>query len=213
MTVTGIERTKKGRFSVFCDGEFACALHPDIFSASSLRTGGEVSRSELEELRRESEMKITKDRALRLLSARSYTAYGLRRKLEERTGEDCAGAVVGRMIELGLVNDADYARRYADHCVNQKGFSLRRVKQALLEKGISQELAEEVLAGLDEDPRPAIARVISRKYMRCLEDEKGAARTFNALLRLGYRHGDIRAVIENLMEDPGYYETEGEADD
>ena len=208
MLVTAIERTKKGRFSIFCDGDFCCALHADVFAAAPIIVGAEIAPEELEELRVQSETRITKDRALRLLSARAYTAYGLQRKLLAYTDEDIAAEAVARMVELGLVDDLDYARRYAADCMRQKGFSLARTRQALREKGIDRDTADEVLAEMDEDAEPAIARIILKKYSRYLDDEKGRLRTMNGLLRLGYRHGEIRTVLENLLEDESYYDDE-----
>jgi regulatory protein len=160
---TAIEKTKKGRFSVFVDGEFVCALHADVFSRSSIAVGRELEPDYLEELRLESEERITKDRALRLLSARSYTRRGLVEKLRLYSDAETAEAVAGRMEELGLIDDADYARRYAEECVSRKGFSLYRARQALLEKGIDRDVAEEALAEYEEEPEAAIATIIERK--------------------------------------------------
>lgn len=205
MLVTAIEQTKRGRFSIYLDGEFSCALHADIFASSPIKVGYTVTPREMEELRGQSEQTITKDRALRLLSARAYTSRVLLRKLMLHTDEDNAQAVVDRMIELGLVDDLDYAKRFAEDCMERRGYSLHRTKQALREKGIDRDTIDEALADIEIDPEPAIATVILRKYLPHLEEEKGLTRTTNALLRLGYRHGDIRRVIENLRENPGYY--------
>ena len=212
MLVTGIERTKKGRFSVFCDGEFCCALHIDVFAASPIQVGARIDPSDLEQWRLQSEARITKDRALRLLSARAYTGYGLYRKLVTYTDEEIAAEAVARMTELGLVDDWDYARRYAADCMNQKGYSLARTRQSLGQKGIDRAVIDEVLAQRDDDPEPAIARILLKKYWRYVEmdEEKGRLRAMNGLLRLGYRHGDIRTVLENLLEDEDYYRYDDE---
>lgn len=206
MLVTAIETTKRGRYSVYLDGEFYCALHVDVFSSSQLQAGVEVAPEEMAALHRESERRITRERALRLLSARSYTERGLYDKLCERTDEENAAAAIARMIELGLLDDEDYARRYAADCVNRKGYSHRRTAQELQKKGIDRAVIEATMEALEEDPQAAIARVIRRKYRRYLEDEKGRGKTTNALIRLGYRYGDIRAVIVNILEDGDYYE-------
>ncbi|MDR2933605.1 MAG: recombination regulator RecX [Oscillospiraceae bacterium] len=205
MKITGIEKTKKGRYSVYVDGAFLCALHPDIFAAASIRAGDAAEPDTLVALQRASEEKITRDRALRLLSARSYASGGLRKKLLVYTDSDIADAVVARMQELGLIDDADYARRYAADCMNLRNFSLARTRLALLEKGIPGDIADDALADMDIDPAPAIARIIIRKYAGYSADEKSRIRAVNGLLRLGYRHGDIREVMRNFEEDPDYY--------
>lgn len=206
MEVTGIERTRRGRYSVYLDGEFFCALHPDVFAASGLRAGVGVTGEEMEALSRESEGRITRERALRLLGQRAYTERGLYDKLRERANERDAAAAVARMKELGYLDDRDYAHRYAEEVTRTKGFSRLRVEQELLRRGVGREIIDETLGLLEEEPRQAIARVIRRKYLRCLGDEKGVQRTIGALTRLGYRYGDIREVIANLQEDEGYYD-------
>jgi len=206
MLITNVEQTKRGRYSIYCDGEFYCALHADVFTASRIIIGSSITPGELQELRSKSELKITTDRALRLLSARSYTSHGLRRKLEAYTDGESAEAVVARMMELGYIDDLDYARRYACECMKVKGYSAYRTVQALREKGIDRDIAGQVTEERDDDPELQIAGVVLRKYMWYLEDEKGFNKTVNALLRLGYRHGDIRRVLDNLMEDAAYYD-------
>lgn len=206
MLVTAIRQTKRGRISVYVDDEFYCVLHIDVFALSDLVTGKPVEQERLEELRMQSEERIARERAISLLSARSYTEQGLYRKLCERADEQAAAAAVARMLELGLLDDADYARRYAADCIGLKGFSRRRTAQELQRKGIARDIIERTLQDCEEDPQPAIARVIKRKYLRYLGDEKGVNKTTNALIRLGYHYGDIRAVINNFLEDVDYYE-------
>lgn len=208
MQVTTIQCTKRGRYSIYLDGEFACVLHADVFATSRLQTGVMVSPGEMAELQYASEQKLTRERAMRLLGQRAYTEQGLYRKLCEKTDEHHAAETVARMVELGLLDDRDYARRYAVDCMRIKGFSAQRTLQELLRKGIAREDAEAVLEEMEDDPCPAIAQVIYRKYLRYINDEKGCRKTVNALLRLGYRYGDIRTVIGNILEDEDYYREE-----
>lgn len=208
MRITDIRTTKRGRISVYVDEEFTCVLHPDVAAASGLAVGSEITSHRLEELGALSMQKIAKERALGLLSARSYTAKGLRDKLAAHTDEESAQLAVERMEELGLVDDADYARRFAADCVNIKGYSLRRTAQVLREKGVDRQIVEETLADMDVDPEPAIARIVLRKHPRFLEDEKAYTKTINALARLGYDYGNIRRVLRNLAEDMEYYKND-----
>lgn len=209
MRITDFSATKKGRIALFVDGEFYCSLHLDIFAATSLEVGTEVTALQLEALRERSEETVTRERAIRLLSARSYTVQGLYEKLLAYSDEDCAAAAVIRMSELGLLDDEDYARRCAADCLKLKGWSRKKTKQFLLQKGIDRELAEETLAALagedDTGEEPAIAALVLKKYRSRLEDDAGVRKTIDALLRAGFRYDDIRRVLENLAEDLEYY--------
>jgi regulatory protein len=206
--ITAIERTKRGRFSVYLDGEYYCVLAADVYALSGLVPGENVTEERIGALMADSEERLAKERALRLLSQRAYTEKGLYDKLREKTGEGAAAAAVARMAELNLVNDEDYARRYAEEVLATKGFSARRAVQELARRGVDRETAELALEELSPDPEQSIARVIRRKYLPYLGDEKGYNRTVAALTRLGYRYGDIRGVIRNLQEDEEYYDEE-----
>lgn len=144
--------------------------------------------------------------ALTLLSRRAYTEKGLYDKLCKRCDEEPAAAAVARMLELGLLDDEDYARRMASDCLKLKGMAPRRASMELERKGIDRDVADSVISEFEDDPQPAIARVVRRRYMPYLNDEKGVRKTINALLRLGYKYGDISVTLRNLAEDEDYYE-------
>jgi len=207
--ITEIRRTKRGRISVYIDGAFACVLHPEVYAGADIGVGRQVEPEALDEALRASRDKFAREYALNLLAQRSYTAKSLRDKLTAKVeDEEIADTVVARMEELGLIDDADYARRFAADCLNRRGFSLPRTARALREKGIDREIIDETLSRIEYDPQPAIAQIVRRKYLRYLEDEKGVRNTIAALQRLGYRFDDIRAVLQNLAEDENYYDYE-----
>ena len=99
------------------------------------------------------------------------------------------------MEELGLVNDEDFAKRYAAELLHRKGFASRRAQYELLQKGISKEIIAQVIEELEPEPVEKIKEMIEKKYLRCLQDEKGYRRAVNGLQRLGYDYEDIKRAI------------------
>lgn len=208
--ITDIRKTKRGRYSLYIQEEFYGVLHPDIYYRFPYKAGEEISIPDLESYLYDSQILIAKERALRLLSARSYTAFGLKEKLLRDVDEEAAESVVARMEELGLIDDEDYAWRYAQDCVNLRGFSYHRTRLALAQRGIPSLIIEDTIARLGEEPsEELIYQQIKRRYLSRLGDEKGEQRTIHALQRRGFRYGDIRKVIDHLKEDPAYYEYDG----
>ena len=53
----------------------------------------------------------------------------------------------------------------------------------------------QVVEELEPNPAEKIKEIIEKKYLRCLQDEKGYRRAVNGLQRLGYRYEDIRQAI------------------
>ncbi|MBC8584593.1 regulatory protein RecX [Youxingia wuxianensis] len=201
MTITGINLTKKGRMAIYGDGQFLFSMHPDIFALSGLCVGMELDVQELEELRLQSEVKKAKDKALHLLTYKEYTSVQLKERLERTLEKDASQLAVERMEELGLVNDEDYAVRFARDLSSRKRFGKLRVRQEMKLRGLSAELIEDALSQLQTDEEENIQYLLKKKYAGALQDEKGRARAYNGLLRMGYAPAQIRQGINSLLRD------------
>ena len=190
MMITEVRTTKRGRRSIYVDGEYVFALHPDAAAEFGLYSDTEVDEGRLEAALARSKEIEAGQKALRLLSSRSYTAKKLREKLSVHGGE-AAEVAVERMEELGLVDDADYARRYAEQLYLNKFYAPRRIRQALAERGVPADIAREVADGYDPGDNPGrAADYLARRYPD-LSDEKVKSRAYGALQRLGYNSGEI----------------------
>lgn len=202
MRITDLSRTKRGRYAVSVEGEYLFSLHEETFYTARLSVGMEVSVEELEALRQESEYKSAKERALRLLSARGYTAQQLKEKLARYADEDASQMAVDRMEELGLVNDEDYAFTCARDLYHLKHLSPRRIELELGRKGIDPELCRQAAAQFEEeDIQQQLDALIRRKYLRYLWEEKGRNKTIGALSRLGYSYDEIKSAIRRVKEE------------
>ena len=202
MRVTGIETTKKGRYALMVDGEFAFSLHRDTFLLCPwLQKGAEVSPERLETLRQEDELRSARERALDLLSAAEQTSGTLRQKLLRWYGEEAVEAAVLRMEELGLINDLDYGRRYAADAVNLRGWPRRRIAMELQKKGVPAEVIEEALADITEETEIETAcRLLEGPYRGRLRDRRERDKVKAALQRRGFSYEVIRQAVSRAME-------------
>lgn len=202
MHVTGIETTKKGRYALMVDGEFAFSLHRDTFLLCPwLQKGAEVSPERLETLRQEDELRSARERALDLLSAAEQTSGTLRQKLLRWYGEEAVEAAVLRMEELGLINDLDYGRRYAADAVNLRGWPRRRIAMELQKKGVPAEVIEEALADITEETEIETAcRLLEGPYRGRLRDRRERDKVKAALQRRRFSYEVIRQAVSRAME-------------
>ncbi len=191
--------TKKGRYALFCDGEFLFSVDEDTFVRFSLRKGRVLEDGELAALRAESDNRRAEDKALDLLSTREHAESELRRKLARRFDEETARRAVERVRALGLTDDAGFARRYAEELIERKGCSLRAAREKLREKGVPRDDIDEALALYGEDERDAVRALIDKKYRARLEKPDGYRAVFASLLRKGFRSGDIRAALREWV--------------
>jgi regulatory protein len=126
----------------------------------------------------------------------------LRRKLRER-GWDEAGAppverLIERYVELGYVDDEAFARARSGGLL-RRGYGERRVRQALAEAGVGEELRERMRPGEAETRRAALALARRRRFGpfgdaapdRALREKQVAA-----MLRAGHPLDNARRIVD-----------------
>ena len=214
MTITQLQETKKGRFSVFADGEFLFSVHKDTFLLRpELAVGRQVTVETLEEIRLEDEALSCKEKALTLLEYSSHSAGRLAEKLRRHYPPETVEQVVQRLRELGLLDDLDYGRRLAADLLNLRGYSLGRVRQTLYQRRLDKETIDQVMGELSEiDQIAPIVALVNNKYLQKLREPRGREKVAAALQRRGYRYDEIREALSQVTEglfDEGY-EEEGE---
>ena len=195
MRITDVRMTKRGRVALYVEGEFLLSMHPDVFAVSGLSVGSEVDTESLETLSAEAELKKAKEKALNLLSYKEYTTKQLTDRLKRHTDEESAEQAVARMEELGLLDDDDYAERFARDLSERKKFGILRILQEMRQRGLTSEQIEYATSLLRSDPEEKMREIIARKYPLAYEDEKVRRRAFSALMRMGYPAAEVRRVL------------------
>ena len=202
-TITQIKETKKGRLALFLDGEFAFSLDEDTFAAAALHEEDEVEEWRLEELRKQSDTRKALDKAMDLLSLRDHAAGELYQKLCRKFDGPSAAYAVAKAQELGLLDDAQFARRRAAELLRKRK-SRRAILDDLTAKGIDRDTAagavEALYADAERDPElTAAIQLVQRHYAAKLSagrrDQVAAA-----LARRGFSHAVIRQALENAQE-------------
>ena len=106
--------------------------------------------------------------ALRRLTVRDRTRHELASDLERRQVPPAvAQAVLHRLEEVGLVNDARFAEQWVTSRSGQKRSSVSRMRYQLRQKGIAEETIDAALACCDLDDLET-ARDLARQRLRVL---------------------------------------------
>lgn len=141
------------------------------------------------------------EKALSLLEYRSRTASQMLRALSEREyPEDVATAVVERLMELGLINDAEYAQRFVQSSL-RKGHGTRRAKYELRMRGVEDSLTDAAIDDVDEDAEFAAAmpkaKTLYKRYAD-LPPRERAGKISRALAGRGFGYDVISSVLRAL---------------
>jgi regulatory protein len=147
----------------------------------------------------------TYEQAIRLLEFRPRSVDELRRRLLQKGADESdVEAVVARLLEQKLLDDADFAEQFARGRVLGAGASRRRIVQELTRKGVAREIADSAVDGLMEregiDPAAAIHRVAGKKWrsLAKLDDFTRRRRLYAFLARRGFSPDEIRTAMNAL---------------
>lgn len=202
--LTDITETKKGRYALFFDSEFAFSLDADTFAGADIHRDDELEPWQVEELRKKSDTRRALDKAMDLLALRDHAAGELYQKLCRKFDDHSAAAAVAKALELGLLDDENVARRRAAELLRKRK-SRREILADLAAKGIDRDTAARAVEALcpddgDEDPDLASARaLVGRQYASRLAAGK-TQQVAAALARRGFSRAVIRAVLEEAAD-------------
>ena len=102
--------------------------------------------------RRELDAKAAKLAAFDLLARKAWSARELTSRLKRRGAPDeIAGAVVAEMVSRGYVDDASFARFWAESRALRRRVGSRRLRMELLQKGIPRDVAAAAVAAAFEE--------------------------------------------------------------
>ncbi len=159
------------------------------------------------EHRLEDVVQQAKDTCLRLLTVRPRTRLELHQALLRKgIDEDVAEGVLGRLDEVGLVDDAAFAEVWVRSRHNFQGMGRRALAMELRRKGVSDEESAEALATVDADAEEERARQLVRKRLRSLtgDDETAKIRKLVGMLaRKGYAQGLCFRVVKDELRAAG----------
>lgn len=198
--LTQIKETKKGRLALFLDGEFAFSLDEDTFAAAHLHEDDELEPWQVEQLRKQSDTRRALDKAMDYLSLRDHASGELYQKICRKFDAHSAAYAVARAGELGLLDDAGFARRRAAELLRKRK-SRREILNDLAAKGIDRDTAAEAVESLydeaeeGEDPEMAsVQALLERQYAAKLAAGK-RDQVAAALARRGFSHVIIREAL------------------
>ena len=204
-----VKQGKTNKIHIYVDEEYRATVDSDFWYSEKYRNYKEINEEELTELLNTVSFRRAYNKGLDFLSRRPYGTKELIKKLCEKGHEkESAQKACERLLELGLLNDEEYARILANDLLERKSYSIKRIKQELAFRGIDREIIENTVDSLDNDPQKSIIILVKKKYINKLNDEKGKKRTVDALLRLGYSYSDIKNALNTISEFDGedFYE-------
>ncbi len=171
------------------------------------RSASEPTAGSLADLQAEADpAQAARTIVLRRLAAAPRTYAQLRDGLLERGFEiNVITAVLDRYVEVGLINDTEFAEMWVRSRHSIRGNARSVLRRELREKGVPTDDAEVALATItDEAERERAGDLVRRKLASTvrLEHQARVRRLTSMLARRGYPPGVCFGVVKEVLDDP-----------
>lgn len=205
MEITSAEKNKKNRdrMSIYIDGQFAFTIGEEDFLSLNLYEKKEITAEELDYIKNTINFRSAKAAAVKYLSMKLRTEKEVRQKLHEE-GYDSANIekVIEELKAIGYINNKLYAQKYVFDRSKLKPKSKKLLKLELQSRGISPEIADEVLEDWNIDEAVIAEELVKKKFGKYdLRDEGIRKKVFMFLNHRGYNHEVMEEVLNKLKED------------
>lgn len=151
----------------------------------------QLSRGSLEQEPARETVGKAMDKAMRLLGLRSRSRHEMAQRLQSAGfDEPTVAAVDDRLCELGLLDDASFAREVC-RSRSRAGWSSKRIAQDLRTRGVDNDLVEDGLAemqqeGTSDEDRALQLALAKARSCRSIPPEKALHRVVRHLYGKGY---------------------------
>lgn len=195
-------------------------VHIDAITELALRVDDPVSDSLRARLEDFAVRYSAREAALRLLAVRPRSRRELSDRLrQKKIPTPVIGDVLDRLIELGLLNDADFARALVRDRLRLRPKGRRALSAELAKKGVAREVGDEVMDEVFaemETSEPEVADQVAAGWLRrqptrtrtalmegprSPEGAKAWRRGLGHLARKGFGGGIARSALERALQE------------
>jgi regulatory protein len=202
ITALRLRGGRRRRILVYLDGRYAFGLEAEVAAQQGLRVGEELDSDRLADLTRADAFQRCLNAAHGYLSYRPRSEFELRERLSRRGFDDgSVEAVLVRLKEAALVDDAEFARFWQD---NRQAFSPRSgslTRMELRRKGVAEEVVSRVTATVSDDESAYRAAQAKARRLPLSDYQAFRRRLGGYLRRRGFDYGVISKTVAQLWQE------------
>ncbi len=204
ITAISAGRRQGKRVNIFLDGRFAFSLEADVAEQEKLEVEQTLSAEQVEALTRSDQQQRCYNAASRYLSYRPQSESEIRQKLTRRGFDNMSvEATIARLKDVGLIDDFAFAQFWKDSREMFNPRSRWMTKLELKQKGLSQDIADQVVGTIDDSDSAYRAALGKVRSLACADYEIFRRRLGGYLRRRGFSYGVINHTVERLWKDRG----------
>jgi regulatory protein len=192
------------RINLFLDGSFAFSLPAETALTEKLQVGQELSDRQIESLTRSDGFHRCLDAAARYLGYRPRSEVELRERLHRRGFDsDTVEAVLKRLKEQALVDDAAFARFWSDNRQSFRPRSRWLSRVELRQKGVPEDIIDQVVVAIDDRDSAYRAAMNKVRSVPRIDYQDFRRRLGEYLRRRGFGYGVINHTVRRIWDEKG----------
>lgn len=201
MTITEIKKTKNAmRYYLYVDDKFFGIFLDEILAKYALKTGQEIEKEDLEEIKKENDGKLAFLLAISYLEKYNVSKKGIVDYLKKKgLDKNAIDEAVVKLENYGYIDDKVFAKNYFESLKNSKG--KRVIVQKLKEKGISGEIISLLVENIDDEAEEERALALAKKFVKNRENNlKNKQKCLAHLVYKGYDYSVAQRVANKVFE-------------
>jgi regulatory protein len=199
ITAINAQKRNPNRVNIHLDGEFAFGLQR--ITAAWLSLGQELDDEKIARLKAEDGKEVAYQKALNFLSYRQRSLSEIQQRLKEHEiAPEVIEYVLERLKNAGLVNDEQFAQRWAENRAELRPRSRRALAQELRQHGVDQQTIDETLTSFDDDELAYQAALRRAPRFEGLEWKDFRMKLFRYLAQRGFNYETSSQAIARVWE-------------
>jgi regulatory protein len=198
-------RSKKVK--VYLDGRYAFSLESEVALEAGLRISQELGQLKIDRLDHANRLKKALTAVNRLLSFRPRSEHEIKQKLTQK-GFDAT--IIAESLEYlkerGLVDDAAFARYWAENRTTFSPRSRRLVQFELRQRGVAADVAEDTAGEVDDEAAAYEAGTKKATRLPSSDYEEFRRKLGEYLRRRGFGYETVNHSVKRLWQEIAHKE-------
>jgi regulatory protein len=202
--ITKLEKGKgrEKRVRVFLDSEYACTLLAEVVLKAGLRTGQDVSESQMETLAGKDKNQRCFNAATRYLGYRPRSEAEIRQRLlRHGFDNESTEKTLAVLKRRGLVDDTAFAIFWKDNRESFSPRSRRLTGWELRRKGLSNAIIEQVTGEINESESAYRAALSKARHLSTADYNDFRRRLGSYLGRRGFGYEVIKQTVTRVWQE------------
>ena len=204
ITEISVQKKNKNRCNIYIDNVFAFGVSNELIYKENLKVGMIVDEEKLKKIAYEENLINCKETALKIIE-RSYKTKKemTKRLLEKGYALEEINETLKFLEEYNFINDESYTKAFINDRTKTQG--KQKIKYALKNKGVSDEIIEEELSKLDMEKEKENANILAlKKYNILIKRESDKYKLKEKIIRFlisrGYNYEVAKDAVNEILK-------------